>query len=135
MTRLSDERLAVIGLLPEKLRFHGRFAPETEDQMRHRKYQEREDAADAIDALLAELKELRAEREWRPIETAPKDGTEILLRGIVTYPSIDEGKRVTVIGYWADMNGGGWVWYGATTNFTHWRPLPEPPATEEQSDD
>ena len=54
--------------------------------------------------------------EWQPIETAPKDGTRILMwsqkHSSVSYDS------------WADfcrMNN---------PSFTHWMPLPPPPPSE-----
>ena len=68
--------------------------------------------------------------DWQPIETAPKDETRILLHGLVVRPSVDAGKHSTVIGYWTDFNTGGWVWYGAVMEFTHWQPLPEPPTKD-----
>ena len=58
---------------------------------------------------------------WEPIETAPKDGDEILL-----YSMGDIG-----VCYWRDdqvMTG--WTW-GLKQPFnlpSHWMPLPEPPA-------
>ena len=58
--------------------------------------------------------------EWQPIETAPKDGTRVLL-------VIDHGEWGDKVwtGLWAD----GWiVSYGKTTNEpTHWMLLPEAP--------
>ena len=94
-------------------------------------------ARDDIPALLAELKELRAEREWRPIETAPKDGTRILL----AY------KGGIQQGYWLDNSDKQWPWSGwkicdqqVPVNSYHkpeaWMPIPSfMAATEEQSDD
>ena len=68
------------------------------------------------------------EREgWQPIETAPKDGTEVLLAGVCVKPSIDAGLPTVVKAHWTAFNGGGWVWHGAASHFTHWRPLPAPP--------
>lgn len=57
--------------------------------------------------------------EWRPIETAPKDETRVLLAraGI---PSMHTA-------FW---RGGVWMCGGHQyfNNPTHWMPLPEPPA-------
>ncbi|MEO0943239.1 MAG: DUF551 domain-containing protein [Pseudomonadota bacterium] len=68
--------------------------------------------------------------EWQPIETAPKDGTEVIL----FYWWYIDGGLVTA-GYWHpvfdDVKGG--FWYADLVNAgaadpTHWMPLPEPPS-------
>ena len=71
---------------------------------------------------------------WLPIETAPKDGTKLLLAS-------SKDKPWVWCGYWSDdkesnqFGEEGWV-DGATsrnelfyvmTNATHWQPLPAPP--------
>lgn len=64
--------------------------------------------------------------DWQPIETAPKDGTVIILynrRGIVA------------AGAWLNIDGFPWEFFDGTTetngwgavSVTHWQPLPEPP--------
>ena len=137
MTRLSDERLAVIGLLPEKLRKHYCVIPSPREMAEAAPDKFANETADAIDALLAELKALKAEREWRPIETAPKDGTRILL----AY------KGGIQQGYWLDNSDKQWPWSGwkicdqqVPVNSYHkpeaWMPIPSyMAATEEQPDD
>ena len=62
---------------------------------------------------------------WRPIETAPKDGTNILLR---------EGSDVSQGGWLTGMAQGtedehyaGWWSVNCFDNPTHWMPLPQPP--------
>jgi hypothetical protein len=95
--------------------------------------------------------------EWQPIETAPKDGSDIILGAL---PQTHDGKPVPVrvtIGRWPseeecrtyvgdcggecrcpeyDYEPPFWMsWDGGFTEEnppTHWQPLPEPPA-EEQS--
>lgn len=60
---------------------------------------------------------------WQPIETAPKDGTEILLCSAVIH---DIG-----LCYWHEGMDG-WTW-GAGNYFRnplHWMPLPEPPSLD-----
>lgn len=67
--------------------------------------------------------------EWQPIETAPKDGTSVLLcrRDQMQVASFGEssvfGKKQWVYGeIWDD--------YNTRAEFddpTHWMPLPEPP--------
>jgi hypothetical protein len=84
----------------------------------------RDDAAQAIArAIMAER-----ERQWRPIETAPKDGTAILL-----------GHECAAFsGWWDDEYE--WVdgetsMFGDLTSYepTHWMPLPQPPQSERDS--
>ena len=61
------------------------------------------------------------ETAWQPIETAPKDGTRVLL-------CIDHGEWGDKV--WTGLWGDGWmVSYGkARTEPTHWMPLPKAPA-------
>ena len=86
------------------------------------------DAAVALPALLAEIDALRAElqaRQWQPIETAPKDGGTVLLRGKHDHRIAD--------GYWlqAAYNGNGaWVWPYIHSEPIHWMRLPPPPALQ-----
>jgi hypothetical protein len=79
--------------------------------------------------------------KWQPIETAPKDGTDIILGAPVQEY---QGRRVeprSTIGHWdtgagflCDIDDDGdpsWMsWDGGFTTEnppTHWMPLPEPP--------
>jgi hypothetical protein len=60
--------------------------------------------------------------DWQPIETAPKDGTNILLG----WPTM------VLSGYWADWRSRkSWVTsrgeYSDKYAPTHWMPLPDPP--------
>ncbi len=65
--------------------------------------------------------------EWQQIETAPKDGTEILVSGIQKHSK----KRFSILAEWHED----WMifdpWEDAycieTCGLTHWMPLPEPP--------
>lgn len=72
--------------------------------------------------------------EWRPIDSAPKDGTRILVAS----------NGLVDTAYWATVSGNancwgqdytGWVNYDSEDPFysvfydgaTHWMPLPDPP--------
>ena len=63
--------------------------------------------------------------EWRPIETAPEDGTSVLL-----WQPTHRGGYV-VIAYF-DLFYLAWreEEEGISLDPTHWRPLPEPPQQE-----
>jgi hypothetical protein len=79
---------------------------------------------------------LRSERErasWKPIESAPKDGTEILL----TYEA-NAGIRAT-LGRWKDQTASlhsqrnQWVVDIGPVPALHWMPLPSPPTPDKES--
>lgn len=66
--------------------------------------------------------------EWKPIESAPKDGSKFLFieeKGRIQVGRMDSewggGKSLFVC-----LTGTGADWY-PSVNPTHWMPLPEPP--------
>jgi len=64
--------------------------------------------------------EIPAASQWQPIETAPKDGTEVLVyvpRRLG--PIYAEARNVTGNQWWGRVLG--------NLRPTHWMPLPEPP--------
>jgi len=67
---------------------------------------------------------------WKPIESAPKDWTDVLL--YVPDADEDQGSKGVFKG-WFSMEDGGfncWMSYEANSGQiypTHWMPLPEPP--------
>jgi hypothetical protein len=67
--------------------------------------------------------------DWQPIESAPKDGTEILLY-IPGGDGVDE-TRTMDIGRWREWNAGHWLWLmnggDGWGGCTHWQPLPAEP--------
>ena len=91
---------------------------------------------DAVRAVLTalEAKGLVIEQGWQPIETAPKDGTRVLL-AVKPADTVDNWYGRTppdVDGFglfkhldngWSTPGSGGW----ADFFFSGWRPLPEPP--------
>lgn len=80
---------------------------------------------DTVTALRAGAAALLAQR-WQPIETAPKDGTWIL----VSHPAWTDGKWE--IAQWSQYSE---CWQTYDTGLTglmpptHWMPLPSPPET------
>jgi hypothetical protein len=88
-------------------------------------------ALDALEAEVARLTQEQESRGWRPIETAPKDGSAVL----VYFPDIGVcevlwSTQVFEDGFWSvsdnkfeDRPLRGW-----STEPTHWMPVPDPPA-------
>ena len=69
--------------------------------------------------------------DWQPIDTAPKDGTPIIL-----WPFTVRGYAIPQTGFWTELYGG--VWYlpsvghlNGTWKPTHWMPSPDPPTIEQ----
>jgi hypothetical protein len=64
--------------------------------------------------------------DWQPIDSAPKDGTEILGHndGVYAIVSWQTHRTMTgIYGNWADRAG----YLESYERPTHWQPLPEPP--------
>jgi hypothetical protein len=61
--------------------------------------------------------------DWQTIETAPKDGSDIL---IVRLNRVRVGFWRPKEGRWGFYGAGG-VWAEKNNPPTHWMPLPEPP--------
>lgn len=85
------------------------------------------DTDDADFDRLFALARRGAEMQWRPIETAPKEGGPILL----FEPPGDEDQ--IGVGYYepvTDHEGTEWLTFwetGVRCDATHWMPLPPPP--------
>lgn len=70
---------------------------------------------------------------WQPIETAPRDGTSVLLFLDQSYSSVT--RHLIYIGWAEGIDEFGSIRWEAEAdvecglNPTHWMPLPEPPET------
>ena len=69
-----------------------------------------------------------AATQWRPIETAPKDGTEVLL-ACVGHDNLKIGVKMHKEDTGSDLLNSCYVIVssGAACQPTHWMPLPKPP--------
>lgn len=69
--------------------------------------------------------------EWQPIETAPKDGTDVLLCEFRhdQYVRIEHGSWGLIeVSDFDGMRGYGWMTdFGSIDEPTHWMPALEPP--------
>ena len=66
---------------------------------------------------------------WQPIETAPTDGTELMLwaKGMHEFADTDYTCNYTV-GWYGEDDFVGWLEAGGRSiQPTHWHPLPAPP--------
>jgi len=90
---------------------------------------------------LAEAVEKDYAAGWQPIESAPRDGTSILMWGI-DYTEAEIGKCVDIPITEGDVDSTykAFVWNDGATSWdsfcdmtpTHWQPLPEPPSETEK---
>ncbi|WP_420013308.1 DUF551 domain-containing protein [Tateyamaria sp.] len=76
-------------------------------------------------ALIAQMQGFHkgrdAARQWKPMETAPRDGTEIL-------GYVGEGYVGGAVVLRFDLNTTSWLdWDDDAWEATHWMPLPSPP--------
>ena len=72
--------------------------------------------------------------EWKPIDSAPKDGTVVIVPGGIAHwrvsPSpIDQMKNVE--GWWT-LTGEEYPGRPIEWEVTHWMPLPSPPPVGEE---
>lgn len=92
---------------------------------------------------LARIEELEALTQWQDIETAPKDGTEILLSN-PTDGYVETGHFISPFEMIGDENDDTPDWFTTsgeylgsggpeTTAPTHWMPLPAPPQNGESA--
>jgi hypothetical protein len=128
--RTAAERLtpAQCELLTAHADYHQRCADACTVSVRakHR----HEDIVGALRAAVhqgAELARLRTALEWQPIETAPKDGTDVLL-GWFELP----GMKMRRVGHWHPRENA-WidthhVLHNQHSFPTHWAALLDPPA-------
>lgn len=75
--------------------------------------------------------------EWRPIETAPKDGTDVLVMYMhiqtqcvfnAFYACEEDGWDASEAGWWSyEHSEVGRIKLEDWMTPTHWMPLPEPP--------
>lgn len=77
--------------------------------------------------------------QWKPISTAPKDGTWILIYQPASMWQSKRAARQAVIrvAYWhqpANLSHDGFWLGGHTYRPTHWMPLPAPPGVRTADD-
>lgn len=69
--------------------------------------------------------------DWKPIETAPKDGTEFLAFGSYRYEGDDADTIYHYVVSYANNETHPWEIDGTQFGpkfFSHWMPLPPPPS-------
>lgn len=76
--------------------------------------------------------------QWQPIETAPKDGTKILVYGYYIYDGDKDRTEYTHLVVW-DEDFSAWESddgeFVDSEIFSHWQPLPSPPHDKDASNE
>lgn len=83
------------------------------------------------DAIARAISAARTDQDgWRPIETAPKDGTRLLF--CYASPKMNADALPVLSGHWSRLSD---CWFSTITddkiNPTHWQPLPSAPVKQE----
>lgn len=86
--------------------------------------------ANRLNRLWREAGEMMEGMGWQSIESAPKDGTEVLLWGRCHLRGSFYGADANV-GWFEDASND-WRARDLPIKPTHWMPLPEPPGIEDQ---
>lgn len=130
---------------PEALRLADALNSESEAITKTVKYSTAKKASEELRRLHARVAELEEQRQclhqitepegqWKPIETAPKDGTAVLV-----YPPTWRNKNCAIARYvtdkyaehhcpyWRRDDDLGRITFSRETPPTHWMPLPPPP--------
>lgn len=133
--KVSDEKVREIMMLADDY---------AEIAAKHHLGKRPENDAQAARHKLLEALELDAGRKdaWMPIETAPKDGTVILLHrsfeSLCGYGPSVRPKKVLSVGYydiyWINGYPGGHGSGGGDDQFTHWQPLPAAPDSGQEAE-
>ncbi|MDE3022959.1 MAG: hypothetical protein KGI54_14065 [Pseudomonadota bacterium] len=96
----------------------------------------------SVDEIPSPRGEIAEQDGWKPIETAPKDGTFILTCKLGYHPCITHWLIINGFGKWfSDPEGYGKVscfqhdWENTFYKPTHWMPLPEQPTIKENQND
>lgn len=105
----------------------GTYNPEFAMQQMNTLYNEASHLRATLAERDAEIAALKAEREWRPIESAPRDGTRVLVYAPPPDPAKWHGSTlgslICTVEYHAD---GGWC-VCEIREATRWQPLPPAP--------
>ena len=78
-----------------------------------------------------ELRQMVIDREWKPIETAPRDRQILIFTGMAIYSACWVKNMFNYDEAWLVAAYGGDGDQLIVKNPTHWMPLPEPPREEE----
>lgn len=85
---------------------------------------------DRYETLKQQNDQLRERLAWRPIETAPRDGTTVFVwwAGRIQRGAYLGPRHGRPISDWYVVSRG--IWYPTNETVYHWLPLPEPPKEE-----
>jgi hypothetical protein len=80
--------------------------------------------------LLMAMTPALAAASWKPMDTVPKDGTEVQVRIVHMLAAYsddphEDGYIATAKAHWIDHNGGGMTWHGLAGEPCQWRHLGE----------